>query len=243
MLSVSSYRKLAPFSMRDLVDSANSLLRYKPDLALTHRVVRFYVSKGLLPPPEGSPKMARYSYKHLLALLAIRGLQDRGVNLDRIAADLIPLWHGNTDLVERVIDEWLQNARPDTSEESLSAPFRDSLFEESPVEYKSSSWDSRESYARRRFQNPSTELQREIQELRAQVIALRDELSSPLKGMDSGRVYSSLFANEDLSDYSLSRRRGMSEFEELKVQMRDLAHLVRQLADEVKSLKPDSTEE
>ncbi len=49
------------------------------------RTVRFYIQKGLLPPPEGEKRGAWYSERHLSDLLRIRAWQDTGLSLDAIA--------------------------------------------------------------------------------------------------------------------------------------------------------------
>lgn len=59
------------------------------DLASTtqfpRRTIRYYVQIGLIPPPNGSGKGARYDVNHLERLLKIRRLQTDGFSLDRIA--------------------------------------------------------------------------------------------------------------------------------------------------------------
>ena len=92
MSTLESYRDVAPFSARELVNAANSILRNKPDLEISERTLRYYVSQDLLPPPEGPTKFARYSFNHLVALAAIRFLQDQGISLDRIRAEIASLF-------------------------------------------------------------------------------------------------------------------------------------------------------
>ncbi len=49
------------------------------------RTVRFYIQKGLLPPPEGEKRGAWYSERHLADLLRIRQWQETGLSLEAIA--------------------------------------------------------------------------------------------------------------------------------------------------------------
>lgn len=88
MPELEKYRRLAPFSARELLGAANSLLRSKPGLEISERTLRYYISEGLLPPPEGPTKLARYSFGHLVGLVAVRFLQDHGISLGRIRDEL-----------------------------------------------------------------------------------------------------------------------------------------------------------
>ncbi len=49
------------------------------------RTVRYYIQKGLLPPPEGEKRGAWYGERHLADLLRIRHWQETGLSLDAIA--------------------------------------------------------------------------------------------------------------------------------------------------------------
>ena len=55
---------------------------------VSRRTVRFYVQRGLLPPPEGLGRGAHYTGDHLACLLQIKGWQEQGVPLDEIRARL-----------------------------------------------------------------------------------------------------------------------------------------------------------
>ena len=55
---------------------------------VSRRTVRFYVQRGLLPPPEGLGRGAHYTEDHLAALLRIKAWQEQGAALDAIAARL-----------------------------------------------------------------------------------------------------------------------------------------------------------
>lgn len=49
------------------------------------RSIRFYIQRGLLPPPHGAKRGAYYDDAHLSGLLRIREWQDTGLSLDAIA--------------------------------------------------------------------------------------------------------------------------------------------------------------
>ena len=51
---------------------------------LTRRTIRYYLQRGLIPPPEGGGRRRIYGREHLLRLWAIQGLQDRSYPLDEI---------------------------------------------------------------------------------------------------------------------------------------------------------------
>jgi DNA-binding transcriptional MerR regulator len=51
---------------------------------LPPRTVRYYVQVGLVDPPEGETRAARYGARHLEQLLLIRKWTTAGVSLDRI---------------------------------------------------------------------------------------------------------------------------------------------------------------
>src|ERR1044071_7374894 len=55
---------------------------------VSRRTVRYYVQRGLLPPPEGLGRGKHYTEQHLTALVRIRELQESSVPLDEIAARL-----------------------------------------------------------------------------------------------------------------------------------------------------------
>jgi DNA-binding transcriptional MerR regulator len=84
MPSIDSYLALAPFTKEELVDAANSVLRDRPRLHVSGRTVRYYVSEHVLPPPGGSPKLARYGAEHFIRLVAARCLIDRGLSLEDV---------------------------------------------------------------------------------------------------------------------------------------------------------------
>jgi DNA-binding transcriptional MerR regulator len=51
---------------------------------VSRRTVRFYVQRGLLPPPGSLGRGARYTDEHLARLIAIKGWQEQGVPLEEI---------------------------------------------------------------------------------------------------------------------------------------------------------------
>lgn len=48
------------------------------------RTIRFYIQRGLLPPPQGEKRGAHYTEAHLADLLRIRHWQESGLSLDAI---------------------------------------------------------------------------------------------------------------------------------------------------------------
>src|SRR6184192_4221483 len=55
---------------------------------VTRRTVRYYVRRGLLPAPLGTGRGPHYTQAHLERLIHIRQLQEAGVPLAEIAAQL-----------------------------------------------------------------------------------------------------------------------------------------------------------
>ena len=94
MPTLQDYEDLAPFTLGDLVQAANAILRERPMMQIQERTVRFYISKGLLPPPGGGPKFARYGMEHLRRIVAIRQWLDAGVTLDQAAQRIEEGEHG-----------------------------------------------------------------------------------------------------------------------------------------------------
>lgn len=178
MPKVEAYRRLSPFGARELVDSANALLRRRDRLRITERTLRYYISQKLLPPPEGPPKIARYSFEHLVGLIAIRGLQDRGVSLERIRDELAPLWTGDARALEAtlgVLDHWLESDAGSISEESIVDAFQPFLVQEAPRAYVPAALPT--SYARRR--GPEDDLAFEmIRDLSSDLSQLRREIAT-----------------------------------------------------------------
>src|SRR2546425_12659298 len=90
------YRSLAPWNLRDLavlvgavldasaVTPINAAARAQP----SERTIRFYVTKGLVSPPEGRGTAATYSYRHFLQLLWIKLRQMEGGTLVAITKEM-----------------------------------------------------------------------------------------------------------------------------------------------------------
>lgn len=106
---------MVPFTIEELVGACNSILRTRPSLAIQGRTVRFYVSNGLLPPPSGGPKFARYGIEHLRRLVAIRTWLDSGMSLEQ-AAERIKLGEHGGDPVT------LQRKSSSRSNDSIRTP-------------------------------------------------------------------------------------------------------------------------
>jgi DNA-binding transcriptional MerR regulator len=90
------YRNLAPWNLHDLaalvgavldasaITPINAAARAQP----SERAIRFYVTKGLVSPPEGRGTAATYSYRHFLQLLWIKLRQMEGATLEAITKDM-----------------------------------------------------------------------------------------------------------------------------------------------------------
>ena len=90
------YRNLAPWNLRDLasvvgavldasaITPINAAARAQP----SERTIRFYVTKGLVSPPEGRGTAATYSYRHFLQLLWIKLRQMEGTTLEAITKEM-----------------------------------------------------------------------------------------------------------------------------------------------------------
>jgi DNA-binding transcriptional MerR regulator len=133
--TVRRYRSLAPFSLEELVDSANRLLQTGRGKELTKRTVRYYVSEGLIPPPIGPAKFARYTYQHLLMLIIVRASLDHGLRLELISKQLAELESAPDEILEQEAEKWLSGE--ETSElHEIRSP-RKLMFMESPKVYES----------------------------------------------------------------------------------------------------------
>src|ERR1700752_698721 len=90
------YRNLAPWNLRDLAALVGAILDASalPPInaaaraAPSERTIRFYVTRGLVSPPEGRGTAATYSYRHFLQLLAIKLRQMEGATLAAITKDM-----------------------------------------------------------------------------------------------------------------------------------------------------------
>ena len=90
------YRQLAPWNLHDMVAVAGAILdsaNVTPinAAATAHpneRTIRFYVTRGLVNPPEGRGTAATYGYRHLLQILGIKLRQMEGATLGQIETEL-----------------------------------------------------------------------------------------------------------------------------------------------------------
>ncbi|MBX3096092.1 MAG: MerR family transcriptional regulator [Fimbriimonadaceae bacterium] len=94
MPTVDDYANLVPFELEELVSAVNSILRDRPSMHIQGRTVRYYIANGLLPPPSGGPKFARYGLEHLIRIVSIRQWLDQGVSLDQAKAWIAEGRHG-----------------------------------------------------------------------------------------------------------------------------------------------------
>ena len=101
-MNLEDFRSLPPFTADALIDHANGILA--PRSPMTRRTLRFYISQSVVPPPLGSPKFARYNYRHLLHLLSARALQDQGKTLTFIARQMNEL---SEVQIEEIVKAWL----------------------------------------------------------------------------------------------------------------------------------------
>lgn len=101
MPSIGQYLRLGPFSLAELVQSANALLRHRPRLQVQERTVRYYIAQKLLDPPQGPSRAAQYTFQHLVLLVLARCLQDQNLKLGEIATHIRTVRHlTQTELLE-----------------------------------------------------------------------------------------------------------------------------------------------
>jgi DNA-binding transcriptional MerR regulator len=100
------YRQFAPWNLHDLTAVTGALLEasgVRPTNAAatarpTDRTIRYYVTRGIVSPPDGRGTSATYSYRHLLQVLSVKLRQMEGASLSRIAAELA---EQTGDIIER----------------------------------------------------------------------------------------------------------------------------------------------
>lgn len=82
------YANMPPCTAKEVIAQANKVLRALrlPDVQI--RTLRFYIAQGVVPPPIGSPKFARYGFTHLENLVLSRVMQDQGMTLADIRGAL-----------------------------------------------------------------------------------------------------------------------------------------------------------
>ena len=117
LTTLREYRTLAPWGLRDLAALAAGLLDASGVVPLnaaararpSERTIRFYVTRGLVSPPDGRGTAAAYSYRHLLQVLAIKLRQMEGATLEVMTREL----EGMTgDVIERRVATALGSALP-----------------------------------------------------------------------------------------------------------------------------------
>jgi DNA-binding transcriptional MerR regulator len=112
-----AYHGLAPWSLRDLAALSAMLLEASAVVPVnvaararpSERTVRFYVTRGLVDPPEGRGTAAVYRYRHLLQVLAIKLRQMEGASLEALAGEFK---EQTGDMLERRVAAALGPALP-----------------------------------------------------------------------------------------------------------------------------------
>jgi DNA-binding transcriptional MerR regulator len=126
LLVLREYRQLAPWSLRDLATLAGAILDasgIRPINAAAaaypnERTIRFYVTRGLVTPPEGRGTAAVYSYRHLLQVLGIKLRQMEGATLATITRELA---EQTGDVLERRVAATIGPGLPPPSRLPLTA--------------------------------------------------------------------------------------------------------------------------
>jgi hypothetical protein len=117
LVTLREYRVLAPWGLRDLAAVAGGILDASDIVPLnaaaraqpSERTIRFYVTRGLVSPPEGRGTAAVYSYRHLLQVLAIKLRQMEGATLETIVKEFAGI---TGDTIERRVATLLGPALP-----------------------------------------------------------------------------------------------------------------------------------
>lgn len=106
---LASLQSEAPFHIDDLLSAANRVLETAGLRSVQRRTLRFYIQKGVVAKPIGSPKYARYLYSHLLQLVGARSAQDQGGKLEQIKAEFEKC--ANEESLALVVSRYI-DARP-----------------------------------------------------------------------------------------------------------------------------------
>jgi len=112
-----SYQSLAPWNLRGLATIAGAILEAAAVTPInaaaralpSERTIRFYVTRGIVTPPEGRGTAAVYTYRHLLQVLAVKLRQMEGVTLQEIGRELAET---PGDTVERRVAAILGSSLP-----------------------------------------------------------------------------------------------------------------------------------
>jgi len=70
------------------IDSRYAISELSALAGVSRRTIRYYVQRGLIPPPLGAGRGHYYTADHLNRLLAVKVLQERGFSLDEIERQL-----------------------------------------------------------------------------------------------------------------------------------------------------------
>lgn len=81
---------MAPCSAKELVQRAGTVLGELGLPSVQLRTLRFYITKGVVAPPIGSLKFARYEFGHLQSLVLARVMQNQGLQLSQIKSQVQP---------------------------------------------------------------------------------------------------------------------------------------------------------
>ena len=117
LATLREYRHLAPWNLHDMVALAAAILdtagiapiNAAASARPNERTVRFYVTRGLVTPPDGRGTAATYGYRHLLQILGIKLRQMEGATLDQIATEM---QQTTGDVLERRVAAALGPALP-----------------------------------------------------------------------------------------------------------------------------------
>lgn len=127
LLVLRQYQRLAPWNLRDLTAVGGAILAasgVRPTSAAAQtqpsdRTVRYYVTRGLMSPPEGKGAAATYGYRHLLQVLWIKLRQMEGATLSQVSVELEDL---TGDVMERRVAAALGASLPAPSRLPLRDP-------------------------------------------------------------------------------------------------------------------------
>jgi hypothetical protein len=117
LITLRRYRDLAPWNLRDLAAVAGAMLKasgVRPTNAAasahpSERTIRYYVTRGLVSPPDGRGTAATYTYRHLLEVLLIKLRQMEGASLERLSREVAGI---TGDTVERRVAAALGTGLP-----------------------------------------------------------------------------------------------------------------------------------
>lgn len=125
LTALRDYRRLAPWSLRDMATLAGAILQasgIRPLNAVasvrpSERTIRFYVARGLVTPPNGRGTAATYGYRHMMQVLHIKLRQMEGLTLDAIVEELSDM---TGDVLERRVASALGPSLPTPDQLCLS---------------------------------------------------------------------------------------------------------------------------